>query len=293
MKKQNPIILKIALIATILVNIILIVSIVISNLGVLRFNYEVLYNGAEHIYPHNDNSERNYDNTFEDEYNPFETHDEESAPKEITVTFNGKTYSGTYKYANIDDHTPYIIYNYECNDSSNCRKFAVNANTGKVTSIYFENDDKTDEEVDFEAYQKIANDIADDYINLSEYVFSLSPSYNPDNCYYLYSKKIDALETPEYIEIIINSQGKIVQFRSRYVGEFKNIKHVKYDEKKVLEAIRNKLDSMCVDSIDWIECDMRSTELVKLTNGKVALNCSVKIKFKGDKGSHYHNFLVT
>ncbi|MBR6682644.1 MAG: hypothetical protein IKL40_06640 [Clostridia bacterium] len=291
MKKQNPIILKIALIATILINIILIVSILISNLGVLRFNYDVLYNGAI-CYCDNHNI------TIEDEYNPFGItkfpYDDESAPKEFTVTFNGKTYSGTYEQTEVEDYIPYLIYHYECNDGSDCKKFMINADTKEIVNISFKNNDTPAKEIDIAACQKIADDIADDYIKLSDYVSSISFISSTDSyCDFTYSRNIDGFETPESIKIRIGAQGNLIQLSLISAGEFKNINQVNFNEKKALEAIRNKLNNMGVNDDNWIEFNIVTTKLVKLTNGKVAINCSVRFKNKGEQSGHHYNFLVT
>lgn len=140
------------------------------------------------------------------------SHVDETASKTKTVVFEGKQYTGEYSRSMTETYNTYQTDFY----STGQELFCVNAETGELTDIILPNNGEGN--MDADACQEIAFNLADKYIDRSEYTLTVS-SYETSHGY-LFTKYIDGIETNEKLSIGIKKNGKISVFSHSMLGAF-------------------------------------------------------------------------
>lgn len=178
--------------------------------------------------------------SFREHCEPLREQDE-TAPKEATVTFNGVTYTGAYDSTMAVAPYPFKMHQY---DGDNVY-FDINSDTGELVSISLTRDTmQYISTVDEEYCRQIADALADDYIDLKKYKVESEKLDFYDNfrCRFNYYREIGGYKTADGLEIIVDGNGEILLFRSYILGSFSNVLHVKkLDEDKVDETLNEAI----------------------------------------------------
>ncbi len=147
----------------------------------------------------------------------------DTAKKEMTAEFGGKTYTVSYKYSYYDDYNSFETDYYDGGDGL---EFGINAANGKLVYInlktlsFFEEEPLLPEKSGIEDESaKIAKDVASQFVDISEYelISSYVTPYQPDegqassmNFYtYTYCKTVNGVNSSAYISVQVTSKGNI------------------------------------------------------------------------------------
>jgi len=167
-------------------------------------------------------------------------HQDSSAPKECTVEFNGIRYTGTYEATAVFMPNTFIQHKYIGDDAW----FDINATTGELCnfmSLHKKAGKATINEADC---RKIADDIADDYIDLNEYKVSSKVSVIDENmsCFFEYYREINGYKTSDYMTVSVDGNGKIMGICIYMLGAFDDMENIESYDDSAQKALRNKLD---------------------------------------------------
>lgn len=186
-----------------------------------------------------------------------------SAESEISVEFNGVAYSGEYMRTTVWMYDPYPSHKYDGDKIY----FEVKAGTRDVFSIHFLNVPTKTARLSESALRKIADDVADDHIVISNYKVDVTESDTPYEYIYDYCREISGYETSETLRIIINRSGEISYFSKRMIGSFDDVVGVVYDQDKAKEAIDEKMNGFYADDPAFKGYTVRNVVLTRLEDG--------------------------
>lgn len=192
---------------------------------------------------------------------------DESAPKEASVKFNGKTYSGVYDSSLMRVPRLYVTHRYEGDNFF----FEIEDKTGKLSYIDFSYKSTDKSPVSKEKCRQIADSIADDYIDLSDY--KVRENTEPDDYLssFTYYREISGYETTDTLTVVVQGNGNISSFGRKMLGSFKDVKSVNIDKEKAKSVIEAKLKSIHQDKIDLNNYSIKSIILIRLDEDSVAL----------------------
>lgn len=187
-----------------------------------------------------------------------------TASEQMTVKVNGKEYTGAFddKYAGGND----VMLAYEGED---CR-FTVSAISGELLHFSRRGLPEATNEISSKEARRIADAIADDYINISDYQVTCIEQYNR----FIYTRFISGYRTSEELEISLREDGELESIELYDVGAFKRVESVNIDQDKLYEALDRKLNALAErdapeDGTD-IEITKWSMRLIPLENGQIA-----------------------
>ncbi len=207
---------------------------------------------------------------FEATYTPLEQ--DETAPENVTVSFCGASYSGTYEKTVTELPYPFRLHCYRGDNA----EFYINANTGELIRITLTNDEKNDTLNETEI-REIADSAAANYIELAQYeVMVTKPVTVAEKDYtkpymFDYFKKINGIKTADGVQIILDRFGNIKFFRVYTLNAFDNVLFVKNPNAKRLEKALGKEVGKYYKSIDKngeFEFEISETTLIKTPNGR-------------------------
>ncbi|MBE6671580.1 MAG: hypothetical protein E7593_05195 [Ruminococcaceae bacterium] len=203
-------------------------------------------------------------------------HQDKSAPKEATVTFNGKTYSGEYDCSIINVPNLYTSHKYKGDNFY----FEINGKTGELSSIYFLDASFGGNAISKEKCKEIADLIADDYIDLSEYKveeYKYGSAYSFD-----YFREVNGYKTVDRLTVGVEENGNVAVFGKYTLGSFENVDTIKIDEEKAKKVIEAKLKSIYKDKIDLDDYSVDNFILLKHDHDNIALLYTISFKYKTD-----------
>ena len=211
-------------------------------------------------------------------------HQDQSAPKEVSVIFNGKTYEGNYQKTSVSIPNTYLTHRYEGENVY----FETNDVTGELTSISFiyePSNDATLTEIDCKV---IADSIADDYIVLNDYRIETTSFDIYENIVYsfTYYREINGYKTSDSLTVSIDGNGKIFSFGMNSLGAFEEVESVTYNSEKGQNAINSKLNDIYKGKSSRKGYTIDNTILVRLEDGNVALLYTVSNQFENDNVTH-------
>lgn len=201
---------------------------------------------------------------------------DKSAPKEATVTFNGKTYSGVYDCSIINVPNLYTSHKYKGDNFY----FEINGKTGELSSIYFLDASFGGNAISKEKCKEIADLIADDYIDLSEYKveeYKYGSAYSFD-----YFREVNGYKTVDRLTVGVEENGNVAVFGKYTLGSFENVDSIKIDEEKAKKVIEAKLKSIYKDKIDLDDYSVDNFILLKHDHDNIALLYTISFKYKTD-----------
>ena len=204
-------------------------------------------------------------------------HQDISAPKEASVEFNGIKYTGTYEATSVFIPNTFLQHKYEGKDAW----FRINATTGELCnfmSLHKMADKATISETEC---REIADDIADDYIDLNKYkvVSEVRPKDENMSCVFMYYREINGYKTADYMTVAVDGTGNIISVCIYMLGTFDDVEKIESYDDKVQEVIRNKLGVIYKENNLWKGYDEEDVILVKLDDGNIALLCTIKNEF--------------
>jgi len=199
-------------------------------------------------------------------------HRDETAPREMTVEFNGKTYVGTYAYSHIRKPNIYVSHVFHCEGSEDF--FEINADTGELSYLSLDHPSASACDETETDYKKIADAIADDYIDLSDYQTEAKISSVEDRIGNYYSSKyyrfVDGYQTNDQINIVLDGDGNVVTFEIQMIGSFEGVETSNLDSSLALEAVYAKLDAIYQTNPYEKEYEIEDVRLIRLEDGSFA-----------------------
>ena len=218
---------------------------------------------------------------------------ENSEPQsQIQITFEGKTYTGTYNdsYSDLTFNSMADEYLTEDEDVS----FSVRRDNGDLMEVKFYNPDRGEGDKTFEECEKIAENIAKKYIDVSEYELTADDDadlgddegvkYKIYN--YCYTRMIDGEETSDLLNIVIGGSGEILLFEN-YTWNKEELnkcdsasslnKIKKYCSEEAVKKIEEKLEIMYPGYASY-EIVRKVIVYMKTGNPGVAYNVDVRLK---------------
>lgn len=211
-------------------------------------------------------------------------HQDSSAAQSATVTFNGSTYSGTYRKTAAHIPNTYVSHQYKGDGIY----FEINATTGELSSISFIYEPAAKATLDKAACKKIADNIADDYIVLSDYTVDTSTGQISNNTLYTftYYREVAGYKTSDSLTISIDGNGNVSSFGVRMLNAFDNVKKVVLNEDNAKAAIETKLNAIYQNVQTRKGYDVKDVTLVKLADGSCAFLYTVNNQFESGDVQH-------
>lgn len=205
-------------------------------------------------------------------YEKRNSHDDATAPAEMSVTFDGVTYTGNYKrsYTMMPNTFVRHVYNGKTEDGT-LVYFEVHEKTQDLMSVWFVGGfEQTTPKKESEC-RKIADAIADDYISLKDYKVKLEPydRYDYTSYTYTYYREVSGYETADRMRIVVGTDGMVKSCDVSQLGIFKGVKKLVVDEEKATAAIEAKLQEMYGHLDVEMEHRISKTEWVKTADGQI------------------------
>ncbi len=207
------------------------------------------------------------------------SYQDKDAPGEAKVVLNGKTYTGEYTHSIVEGHYFHVSDYY----SGSSGWFSVNRETAQLERLHPDSSKKGDKSTD--ECRKIAEELARQYIDLSQYTLS---GGGGDNLHpYLFMKTINGMETNDTLFIGVSSSGEIVDFSNFTSGNAENAFN-SIDAKAIDDLIERLSSSEVMEMIDkkvntiYEDCASYSIEnkvLVDLENNELGLIYVITGKF--------------
>lgn len=190
----------------------------------------------------------------------------DSAKKEMTVEFQGKTYTGSYKYSYYDIYNSFATDYYDGGDGL---EFGINAVNGKLVYInlktlsFFKEEPLLPEKPRIEDESaEIAKEVASQFADISDFeVSSEVMPFQPDEIQattmsfytYTYWKIVNGERSSDYVTIQVTSKGNIASvlvgdidaFEGEALQQAKVYKNIDVDETvlDVMKKITKNLNS--------------------------------------------------
>lgn len=175
-------------------------------------------------------------------------HDDVAAPAEMTVTFNGKTYTGNYEGSYTRMPNTYVSHSYMGSmEDGSIAYFYVNAQTGELTSFStYRKTEQAGKAVEETACRKVADELAGNYISLKDYKVKADPFKDYDFIRYTYTyyREVSSYETTDMLRIVVDGYGNVTSCDMSMVGTFKDVKKLSIDEEKATSVIEAKLQDI-------------------------------------------------
>ncbi len=157
----------------------------------------------------------------------------EDAPKEKTIEFNGKTYTGKYEESRYYEFNTYRTDLYECetHDYGDVIWFEIDSSTGLCTDIVFNWPSETisDTNTTAEDYKDKAIKLASEYIDVDDY--KLTSETDEDGYTYYFNRYIGEYRTCESLVVRLTKNGEFDLFLNRMTDQFDKI----FSEKSTAE----------------------------------------------------------
>ncbi len=162
--------------------------------------------------------------TFDGTYSDYELwsnemsnwHKEEDAPENITVTFNGVSYTGSYVHSEVLMFNNYMTHNYKTPEGV---EFGINADTGAVVSYSSDLQSKPGGKTQ-EDCARIADEFIGQLVDVSQYTRTCTGDEAENGSFYHFSymKYISGIETCDRLWIGLSGTGEILFFGSCMAG---------------------------------------------------------------------------
>ncbi|MBE6551203.1 MAG: hypothetical protein E7665_03610 [Ruminococcaceae bacterium] len=205
-------------------------------------------------------------------------HQDAKAAENVSVTFNGKSYSGDYQRSATKVPNLYVSHRYKGDKVF----FEVNGTTGELTSITFVYEPSESSSLSQEQCRTIADSIVDDYIEIDEYCTTVISQPIYSNCLYTftYYREISGYKSADSLTISIDGNGNVSSFGKSMLGSFDEIEAVSVDSKKAADTIDAKLESIYKSNSKRKSHSVDNVLLIKLEDGTCAFLYTVDNQFE-------------
>ncbi len=199
---------------------------------------------------------------------------EKDVPPEITVTFNGKAYRATYRETDSQILPPCTYYTHSY--QADIGYFDVRADTGEVVGFQSTAEDSLTGTLTEDECRTLADAVADDYINISQYKVKVDRGGElaGGNCLYsfTYYQEVDGYMTADQVVVAVWAHGEIGVYRSLMRGSFTDMERSPLDSKKADEVIEKKIEAIYASVAKEDRTHkIKSTILARLEDGTVGL----------------------
>lgn len=208
---------------------------------------------------------------------------DQTAPQTISITFNGKTYTGNYVSSGVMTPKLYVEHKYYGDNAI----FEINTNTGALSSFLLAEEPTHYSTITENQCKQIADSIAKEYIDLSKYSIetqkrSLSELY--DNYIYTvtYYKEISGFITSDKLSISVLGDGTVMSFDCANLGSFNDIEKIQYNEEKIHTAISEKISSIYPTTTKHTGFKINSVILIRLEDGTSAFLYTIENQFRNN-----------
>lgn len=212
-------------------------------------------------------------------------HGVSDAEKELSVHFGGQTYSGTYTSSSIQIPKTYRSHHYKGEGVS----FSV-SEEGELTGLAFTHTVSSIQTVTEEECRRIADAIAEDYIDLDAYLVDVSTRAHYSNTIYtfVYDRRISGYETSDRLSVTVDGNGRVCSFTKMNVGSFDRVKEVKINTERALAAIDKKMAEIYQNDSSYQGYDVESVMLVMLSDKRCALLYTLNGHHGSTHGEYVH-----
>ncbi len=198
--------------------------------------------------------------------------------EELTITINGKEYTGEYHWTEVNSKVDYAYHTYCTYDVS----FDINRKTGNLVSFHSTQKEEEVPERDKEACLQEAIDFINNHdlgIDLDKY--ELVYEDDGDGAYKVYDfkwrGKIDNVYTASNFMIRVSKVTNKIRFESEYLDMMDDLTLPDtYDKETIDKMVDERLNGIYSEIKDTYTIDWRAKELqylIKLRNGKTAIIC--------------------
>ena len=180
-------------------------------------------------------------------YEQVNPHEDKQAAARAEGVFNGEVFSGRYEYSAMTEGNLYISDTY----SGVNGMFSINRSTGEIDSVFplggvsIENPDRT-------AYEKLARDVAKQYIDIDEYTLTVDDKGEGIWAFH-YFRVIDGMTAWDGLDIVMDG-GRVVAFAKYMTEEFaEGLRRIGEDKVKAfIESAQSEEGKKAIeDKITW------------------------------------------
>ncbi len=208
--------------------------------------------------------------------------DDAFAPEQLSIRFNGSTYTGTYRRTAVEypDIHPLRYYALEKG------WFAVSKETGKLTKLlvgdvgYKLGPAPTEEEV-----IAIAKGLAADCdVDLSPYSVTVSKSDKSYDFHHqiTFYREVEGIRTNDSAYFKLNRNGELEFMSMGDIGSFEGVGTHGWDISAVEAAIEKKLDTVYQNNPCPRTQHSREDVMLRWTDGSLALVTEIDLRFQND-----------
>lgn len=152
----------------------------------------------------------------------------ETAPKEMTISFQGKEYSGNYEESSRSMGTTAIRDTYRVPGYSRCLEFSVDSESKAPIFIYMVGQEYFEKEMDLptiseEKIQSKAKEYASEWIQLDDFsIFQNDYREGDDTVAAVYGFRFcsmaQGVETTDFVDVLISDRGSLIYMSAPQVG---------------------------------------------------------------------------
>ena len=208
-----------------------------------------------------------------------------TVPKEFTVKFNGKKYTGTFNEVHRAIPGPFT-----CSYRGENFSFEINAKTKELVAFTYQANTFDHGQTPDEAKcREIADNFASKYIEINQCSVETTISTASNQYRFEYSRSISGIETKDYFYVRVDGNGNITDFYSRVMHGFDNVLAIEFDEKQILDAIETKLVTIYEGVDNYESYTVRNFSIIQLEDGRFALMYNINAQFEKkhfDDGSY-------
>ncbi len=198
--------------------------------------------------------------------------------EELTITINGKEYTGEYDWSEVNSKIDYAYHKYYGDKIG----FELNRKTGKLVSFYNHNPKEKVDTRDKATCYQLALDFISNHdlgIDLDKYelVFENEWGGAYQTCEFRWRGKVDGVYACSNFTIWVGKTADSIRFESEYLDMMDNLTLPDtYDKEAIDKMVDERLNGIYSEIKDTYTIDWRAKELqylIKLRNGKTALIC--------------------
>lgn len=202
-----------------------------------------------------------------------------SAPAQMTVTFQGKSYTGEYDYSICQFPETHKRHKYDGDHIL----FDIHAQTGKLLYFLRTDADAFDQRfvVGDEQCLELAKAAAREYIAVDDYQYEVSKDDELGNHRYTvrFYREIGGYRTNDNLVITINGNGEVVAMSQTMLGSFDGVSSFELGAQAAETMLDAKVDGLYRDIENYLDYEIRTVRLITLEDGSRALYYLIDVSF--------------
>ena len=220
---------------------------------------------------------------------------DENAPKTVTVTVEGKEYTGEYKMTILQcdiasmpaDERIYVV-----NDGSEKQAsfFSINAETGELVS--FSSGREPDKSpIDRPRMLTRARLYAEHWLGENANKYAVDIDWSECTLTYTARRMIDGYRTAEFLRFTLDNKGNLVNLRIPYLGSFDGMASLPYDVGEYESIANEKCRQIARGVANFAYYEYGKKTPVVLADGTVGI--VYEVSFHATHGGYRQTFLVS